>query len=534
MAINVSNLPTSIIKDADGRYILDSYSKVLDYILCTSDKDTINLSNCIIMPSSGQITFDIHELYNYAKKRGQNLKIGITKKRKSHNQIIISKRFICNNCIIKKAFFSNSTFEKFVSFTNSDLKDLHFTHSIFSESLDITKTTITGYLACNGLHATKVYLHFITYEGSTLDFSCSKIQSISILSSTFNYSKEDKKEAIEKPGLLHTDFNFALSLLGDVFLSHISSELFITFLDSHITGRFRGYNCNLDKGLIFEGCTISGKQSLIHSDNFHEVRKDSTLNLEGCKIQSELTIIGVSYDVIYAQDSTIESSGRLSLFQIATNHIDFERVSIYGELNINHINPKSSKNAYSVCEINMECAINLGSINITLENIKLLNYDTAKIIRLAAQKLNNSIEVTALKAIEHKLFLKENKLQWKYTSVADHLLLWLNKVSNNFGTNWLTGCLFCVTVSILSVCLINYSIGEYVPCLIPSDWVLFSKEFWIKTLEFLWLPDLESFKDLISSEGCSPWTIIIYIIGKSLIAYGIFQTVAAFRKYSSK
>ena len=54
----------------------------------------------------------------------------------------------------------------------------------------------------------------------------------------------------------------------------------------------------------------------------------------------------------------------------------------------------------------MECAINLGNLNISLDNVKVLNYDTAKILRLAAQKLNNSIEIPALRATEHKIIPK--------------------------------------------------------------------------------------------------------------------------------
>lgn len=531
---NKISIPSNILKDSNGRYVLDSYSKVIEYILCTSKSDEINLSNCILIPSSDKISFSLHDLYNYAKSKGQNTKIGIIKKRRNYNHINITKRFVSNNSIIRSAFLSNTTFEQFATFGKSVLEDIHFTNSIFSKGLDLTKCTITGYLTCNGIQANSVYLHSISYEGSMFDLTSSKIKSISILSSTFKYSNEDKKEAEDNPQILHTDLNFALSNLGDVFISNTNSELFISFLNSHITDKIRVFDCELDKGLIFEGCRISGNQSIIQNKKFTEIKSETTINFDSCKLQSELVIIGVSCDYILGQDCTIEKTGRLSVILSATNHIYFERMSIYGELNVNHINPKESKNLLSLCEVNMECAINLGNINFSLENLKLLNFDTAKLLRLAAQKLNNSIEVTTLKAIEHKLFLKENKCKFSYNSLADHMLLWLNRVSNNFGTNWLTGCLFCVIVSIIFISLIKISLGEYIFTLNPSDWAVLSKDFWINTFEFLWLPNLNSFSNLTDSENCTPWTIIFFIIGKSLIAYGIFQTVVAFRKYNSK
>lgn len=535
MGKKVLNIPADILKDSEGRYVLDSYSKVLDYILCTSEQDTINLSNCILIPSSDHFSFDFWELFRHAESKGQNLDIGISKNNdKTGAQLVVSKRVVCNNSIVKKSSFSNVSFEKFVTFGKSTLEDIHFSHSIFSTGFDITKSVITGYVVFNGIKARSSYLHDISYEGSYFDFTFSKIESISILSSTFQYSEDDKKEAIKKPGIIHHDLNFAHSLLGEVQINRGNSELFISFLNSHITGSLHVYDCTLEKGLILEGCIISGIQSTIINTTNHKINGNAILGMSGIKIQSELTIIGISCDSIDARDCVIEKSGRLSFFQTATNYIDFERASFYGELNINHLNPSSSKNANSLCKINMKCAINLGNLNISLDNVKVLNYDTAKILRLAAQKLNNSIEIPALRATEHKLFLKENKLRFSFTSIADHILLWLNKLSNNYGTNWILGCLFCVIISIIFESLISLSLGEYVLCFNPSDWAIFSQKLWINALEFLWLPNIDSFKDLLADERCTPWTIMAYIAGKSLIAYGIFQTVVAFRKYSSK
>ena len=171
-------------------------------------------------------------------------------------------------------------------------------------------------------------------------------------------------------------------------------------------------------------------------------------------------------------------------------------------------------------------------INISLENLSLFDFDTAKILRQAAQKLNNNIEVTALKAIEHKLYLKDNKFKFSLASIADYTLLYLNQLSTQFGTNWISGVLFCILISLISIGVINLTLGEYHFCLNLGDWAIFTNDFWRESFEFLWLPNLQNFNVLITNSKCSALTVACYIAGKSLIAYGIFQTVSAFRKYS--
>lgn len=530
--IKAINIPPHITKGNDGRYILDSYSKVIEFILCTLNDDAIQLSDCVLIPSSDIVAFDISDLYKCASEKGLAERIGISDK--GQNSFIISKRIICNNCVLKKAMLCNIEFEKYVGFENSILEDIHFTNSIFTGSLGISTSQVFGYVSCERIFAKSIFLHNMTYNGADSNFTYSQIKSISMLSSTLKYDEETLLEAQEKPNLILSDFNFAYSHLDEVHISHLKTELYLWFLNACITNNVLITNCSFTKGLIFEGCIIRGKQSIIQSNDLTRTSQIKTIRLNGCKLDSDLLIFGVLCDCMEAQDCRVATSGRLSIFHSNINYIYFERASIYGELNINHINANSKLQTKDSCVINMECAINLGNINIRLNNISVVNYDTAKILRLASQKLNNSIEVTILKAIEHKLYFEEYKFKFSYTSISDYLLLWLNKVSNNFGTNWLAGCIFCLVISIIFLGLIGLSMDEYSFCMPPTQWVIFTKEYWIKTFEFLWLPYLDSFNNMISNPKCTAWSVLFYIVGKSLIAYGIFQTIVAFRKYCNK
>ena len=65
MAINLN----SEIENKDGRFLLDSYSKIVDYVLQSSHEDEINLSNCIIKPNANSPHFDIKELSELVEER---------------------------------------------------------------------------------------------------------------------------------------------------------------------------------------------------------------------------------------------------------------------------------------------------------------------------------------------------------------------------------------------------------------------------------------------------------------------------------
>lgn len=525
-----TNTIYDIIRDSDGRFVLDTYEKVINYILYTSSEEEINLSNCVLIPSETNKLFDICELFIYAKKIGKNLDIGINESDDEKHKPIVTKRLICNNSIFRKTIFSNTIFEKHVSFEASTLEELHFNHTSFTGGLSITQCSLLGYLSFQGVQANSLYIHNTTFKGTFIDFTSSKLNSISILSSSFNYCERFKEELIKTPNIINLDLSFANALLGDVAIIDVKSELYISFLGSKICRKIEIYDSIFENGIIFENTKIAGISSILKNEVSTNKKAKTNVVLTGSTIKSDFSIIGFSSEYIIANNCVIDKSGRLSIFNTNTNYIEFVRASIYGELNISHINT----NANNDCTIDMECAINLGYINVRLNKITVANFDTAKILRLASQTLNNSIEVTALKAKEHKLFLKENKLKFTYTSIADHLLLWLNKVSNNFGTNWISGCVFCVCVSIIFVTIMNIALGEYSFCLNPKEWFFISNAFWIKIFEFIWLPDLDSFNKLLANQKCNVLAIISFIIGKSLIAYGIFQTIISFRKYSNR
>ena len=68
-----------------------------------------------------------------------------------------------------------------------------------------------------------------------------------------------------------------------------------------------------------------------------------------------------------------------------------------------------------------------------------------------------------------------------------------------------------------------------------DDWNFLwnDKQFWSGFINFFWLPT--GFNELVSQKSKDvnggEWGALFFILGKIIIAYGIYQTVAAFRKY---
>lgn len=521
--VMANNLNSEIV-NIDGRFLLDSYSKVVDYILQASNEDEINLSNCIIKPNAKSPQFDIKELYDLVEKMGLSSKIGIEKRKDSEDGFAITKRLSCYNSIFNSGFLNNIVFEKWVGFDKSQVAELHFNNSVFLNGLSFSDVKINEYLVFEHCVIDNIFIHNTIFEGSMLDFTHSKIESVSLISSDFKYDKETIKEFEDRPDLITSDINLAYAKLGNFYMSECNTDLSLSFLFAKIAGKTTIYNCSFEKGIFFEDAKLSGPQLVIENKQLPNLSGERFISFDRADVQSDIVINNMTCKFITASSVIIQKDGRMCIYASTINDLYFPRATIYGELSILHLKNKS--------KLSLTYAINLGLVNISLDNLSIFDFDTAKILRQAAQKLNNNIEVTALKAIEHKLYLKGNKFNFSFASIADYTLLYLNQLSSQFGTNWISGVLFCIFVSMISIGIINLTLGEYYFCLNVEDWAIFTNDFWRKSFEFLWLPNLQNFSELTANSKCSAVTVACFIAGKSLIAYGIFQTVSAFRKYS--
>lgn len=110
----------------------------------------------------------------------------------------------------------------------------------------------------------------------------------------------------------------------------------------------------------------------------------------------------------------------------------------------------------------------------------------------------------------------------------EYTLLFLNRISNSFGINWSRGVIFTMITAFVFYCLINYwgtdsqffEIGW-------ENWNSFGKV-WKEYLNILNVFNFNNQKDGIILNA---WGETFFFLSKIFIAFGVYQTIAAFRKY---
>ncbi|MDO5105100.1 pentapeptide repeat-containing protein [Capnocytophaga sp.] len=108
----------------------------------------------------------------------------------------------------------------------------------------------------------------------------------------------------------------------------------------------------------------------------------------------------------------------------------------------------------------------------------------------------------------------------------DRVLLWFNKNSNDFGTNWMVGVNFTFIVGLITYLLILIPISHKLkPNFEPEGIGLFLR-YYGELLNPLKWNDIKPFEQELGS-----WQYIIAFIGRIFIGYGYYQTIQAFRKY---
>lgn len=171
-------------------------------------------------------------------------------------------------------------------------------------------------------------------------------------------------------------------------------------------------------------------------------------------------------------------------------------------------------------------AIHNGYLLVKKLNVERTNQETCRLIKHEAYRANDQILGMEYKVREMKEYMKEVR-HWKTAST--YLLLLLNKWSNNFGKSWTRGSLFTF-VCWISCFGIFVVLRDFV-----GDHSVQSITGYIKeSVNYLWL--LNGLSGLLDDTGNTCWwlaimLVVVFVLGKILIGYGIYQTISAFRRF---
>lgn len=107
----------------------------------------------------------------------------------------------------------------------------------------------------------------------------------------------------------------------------------------------------------------------------------------------------------------------------------------------------------------------------------------------------------------------------------DRIILWLNKNSNSFGTDWVVGINFTLLIALISAMII-LSMTPHIAFSFDMEGI----ENFIRTLvEILNITEWADIK--ILNKEPNTWQYILMFFSRIFIGYGYYQTIQAFRKF---
>lgn len=553
---DISDIEIQRCDDHKERHILNSPNKIIRWIkfkfeeqeiVHNRNKDSglplfkyIDLSNCII---NTFVNEGNPSLTNLCDILSENEKVDLLDCFISNgygNQYYqeVLERFFCKNSIIYAAFFHNTKFHKEVDFEGTEFNGhASFGGCLFEKSAWFQQTKFSGNFGFDRC----IFENVVYFSNAEL-----AVQQINFSNSIFKNDFDARNLTITTREI--SAFRPYITFAGAQFLKEFNFSNNDFALDIHFSNaKFQGNcffsKCNFRKNSNFDDTEITG-QLLFTSDPKEKKHSEAKRNIID-KISFNRSDISGRIDFEYCEVSemnmnftTIKADGIFRIYESRLSHLDMTSLSNKGTLML-------EDNQNEVERITLKSAINTGVIEI--ENTLIRKIDdriTARLLKDSALKNGNTINALEYRKKEMELLKKENSSLDK----ESRFLLWLNEKSNNHGTSGIKGVWFTIEcwigfyllfliISRVDYILILFSTKNAIEWTFAQDIsngisYLWSLDFlgtlskWIDRFKFndaWWLMTFKSAQLVIG--------IIIYIVGKIAIGFGIYQTISAFRKY---
>lgn len=397
--------------------------------------------------------------------------------------------------------------------------------------------------SCINLHESefiKLYINRMSY--GKLDILNSQIESLNIKNSVFINELNLRFSQIQKNAEITLISSKIFCIERTIFESRINCE-YSNEYNSKSKGKIVLKDITVKEqarftakhDIFFDSIVLTVTPQLLGEISFNGFRLQDSLILTGFNKNADLRFIGVSaHTVIFNGYVNWGTTSFLFLHSYLPN--DKSYFSCLGPTYMgNMIFDGSDLASFTNIQI-----LDSSLIGIKYTNLKwpsperIIPYQTKderywikkreiyRQLKYCAEENKDRIQALIFKSYELDAY--QHTLNWQ-ENAFDLLMLWLNKLSNNHGLSWIRGVMFTIIT-----CFAFY----FIFCLCQNDF--FSKYFfWENLMKYFWLPngidDLMSFLKSNSNIFIGTIGVISYLLGKIFIAYGIFQTISAFRKY---
>ncbi|WP_222539235.1 hypothetical protein [Pedobacter polysacchareus] len=400
--------------------------------------------------------------------------------------------------------------------------------SSINSGLDLTKCIVKNQLQLSGeidgiLDLSMGEIGSLHIGSSKVNSKCTEINGLNL--SELKISGQLQLNNVLINGTVNaTGINFEESIFwedvefrGKVFFQHCS---FMKSIESK--------NVIVRKLIDFYGSHFNSEMRFIEMD-LHE----ADIILTATHINSDLWIGALYYKdpvsfkgKINLEGAMVSNNSIVRIFNLNSKEkplgiIEFSNGLIRGLLDI--------RNIY-VTTITLDGTVVTGNIqdNNTL-HYSIRDRNSARLLKHEAKKINNLISAGSYYKREMDLYSKSIT----YKQYTDWFILLMSKWSSDYGANWVRALLFTVIGGMLFYIPFfflkegyDFSIKEH------SVFLLFDRYFWSGFINYFWLPT--GFNELTKNGNDlvgGGFGAAFFIIGKILIAFGIYQTIAAFRKF---
>jgi len=483
----------------------------------------IDLSNCIIDTERRSILpYICDTLEENYKDEELDCLINNGYRNKYYQEIKVNVR--CQNSLIKNGWFENIKFHGDVDFSNSHFeKGVLFNNCMFKKHINFQNVTFESFTS---------FKHCI-FDGNSL-FHQSIFNCYDVDFSKCTFNGELRAQALEfstpdnspKPFIDFRNSEF----YKQVDLSYNNFDRACYFGDTKFHGNillrkthFRVSACFYDtelKGNILFTPYCEEEDSLAVPPSIIKV-----ITFKGAKILGRIDFENCEIDSLESSFTNIQKGALFRIYESKLNLLDFTSVYNDGVIIL-------EDNQDNIEEITFKSALNTGLLEIENTSAKtILDRKTARLLKDSANKSGNKIDGLHYKAKEMALYQKGLFASFKWSKFGSFLneliLLTLNRFSNKHGLSWSRGLIFTLTVWVLFYGVFIMSrdgVGDVFFLCIEAK-----REGFIK---YLWLPS--GLNDLFIDNKAMSWlTSAVFILGKIAIAYGIYQTITAFRKYKN-
>lgn len=539
------------IEQKDNRYVLDTPEKILYWINKKfeeqEEKDKIktkegkllypiiDLSNCIIGDKDNRIDF-VDVLKENDQTKNLDCFVNNGYGNKFYHEILES--FRCDDSLVYGWFTHNVKFHKRVSFIGSVFKsNTDFSNSLFDEGACFSGTTFEGGIDFSRCEFNS-YTIFdnIKFDGYRLNFAGSIFQDdFSIRGIAFLNEKKNKKLSDYRVYISFEECKF----IRGIDFSENNIPIDCDFTESEFKGESIFESVDFEKSLIFQRSKILGHLYFSRTDNLSEevevskkVRRGK-ISFRNVLLKGRLDIEHCHFKELNGDFMNIDNQGILRISGSGVSNMRLNSLINNGVLIFDNEN--------DIGEITLDSAISRGILNTGRTLIKAVkDRETARLIKDSAIKNNNFIDAIEYKAKEIDLY-KIDKDSNKIPGTS--FLLWLNKWSNYHGLRWRRGIWFTLGTSlgfyllflfIVRIdALIYWTSGEDVEWTAEGDILNYFKFLWPTDFSGIIESNLER---IISDSSWSNYIQVIFaammfVIGKIVTSYGIYQTISAFRKY---